>query len=1048
MILSDTSIKRPVFATVLSLLIVVFGIAAALQLPIREYPDIDPPEVSIATSYQGAAPEVIDSQITQLIEGAISAVDGIRSMESRSRIGSSRTTVEFDPDRDVDNAANDIRDAIANILDRLPDEADPPVVAKANADARPMMWVTMASDRMSPDQLTDYAERNLVDRLSVLSGVAEIMIGGQRRFAMRIWLDPDRMASRQVTVTDIENALRANNIELPAGRVESTSRELAVRADNRLQDPDDFARITIRREGDYPIRIGDVARVERGVEDDRSRLSTNGQQAIGLGIIRQSQSNVVAISDLVQAELDVIRENLPAGISLAVNYDESIFIRASIREVLITLTIAMSLVILVIFVFLRSVRATLIPAVTIPVSVIGAFIALGMFDFSINVLTLLALILAIGLVVDDAIVMLENIQRRIDEGEPPLVAAYRGARQVAFAVVATTLTLVAVFVPLSFMGGNIGRLFTEFGFTLAAAVIVSSFVALTLAPMLCSKWLHPAKDDEGKHSALWEWTERGFEKLNSGYRTLLLKALGAPLIVLAVGLSGIFMAVAIFPQLPQELAPIEDRGVFIVPSRAPEGSSIDYTDHHTRKLQGILQPLVENGEAERVLSIVGFRGEVERGFSIVRLKPWGERERTQQQIVGEIMPKLPQVPGLRSFAVNPPGLGQSGFNEALQFVIGGPDYESVEEWARIMLARAEANPNLLRPDINYEVTQPQLGVDMHRDRAADLSINASDIGNTLQSLVASRVVTRYQDRGREYDVVVQAEEGMRATPDNLENYFLRTGANDLVPLSAVAALREFGAAPELRRVDRLPAITLSATLGDGYDMGAALAYLNAEAREHLPSDARISYRGVSREFVETSSAIYITFGLAFLIVFLVLAAQFESWIHPMIIMLSVPLAITGALLALFFSGISLNIYSQIGMIMLLGLMAKNGILIVEFANQMRDQGMAVREAIIEGATLRFRPVLMTTISTIFGAIPLVLATGAGAESRAAIGTVILGGLLFATVLTLFIIPVLYNLLARFAGSVNKVSLQLEAQTAHHEARAGGLGATAERKERG
>ena len=1047
MILSDVSIKRPVFATVMSLLIVVFGIAAALQLPVREYPDIDPPEVSIATSYIGAAPEVIDTQITQLIEGAISAVDGIRSMESRSRLGSSRTTIEFESGRDVDNAANDVRDAIASILDRLPEEADPPIVAKANSDARPMMWITMASDRMTPDQLTDFAERNLVDRLSVLTGVAEILIGGERRFAMRIWLDPERMASRQVTVADVERALRANNIELPAGRVESSSREFSVRADNRLNDPEAFAGIVIRRQGDFPIRIGEVARVERGVEDDRSRLSTNGQQAIGLGIIRQSKSNVVEISDLVQAELDHIRPNLPAGVSLAVNYDESIFIRASIREVIITLSIAMALVILVIFVFLRSVRATLIPAVTIPVSIIGAFMALGVFDFSINVLTLLALILAIGLVVDDAIVMLENIQRRIDDGEPPLVAAYRGARQVAFAVIATTLTLVAVFVPLSFMGGNIGRLFTEFGFTLAAAVIVSSFVALSLAPMLCSKWLHPARDDEGKHSRLWEWSERVFERMNSGYHSLLLKSLNAPLIVLAVGLAGIMLATAIFPQLPQELAPTEDRGVFIINSVAPEGASIDYTEHHTRKIQALLEPLVESGEAERVLSIVGFRGQVERGFTIVRLKHWSERDRTQQEIVSEVAPLLRSVPGLRSFAINPPGLGQSGFNASLQFVIGGPDYESVQEWADIMLDRAGENPSLINPDINFEVTQPQLGVDMNRERAADLNITAEDIGNTMQSMLASRIVTRYLDRGREYDVILQAEDGKRATPDNLQNYFLRTGAGDLVPLNALAELREFGAPPELRRVDRLPAITLSATLAEGYDMGAALRYLNAEAAEYLPAEARISYRGVSREFVEASSAIYITFGLAFLIVFLVLAAQFESWIHPMIIMLSVPLAITGALLALYMSGITLNTYSQIGMIMLLGLMAKNGILIVEFANQMRDTGLNVRDAIIEGATLRFRPVLMTTISTIFGAIPLVLATGAGAESRAAIGVVILGGLLFASVLTLFIIPVLYNLLAGFAGSVNQVSDQLAAQTARHEARAGSGAAAPGQRER-
>ena len=1023
MILSDVSIKRPVFATVISLLILVFGIASLQQLPVREYPDIDPAVVSISVNYVGAAPEVIDSQIIQLVEGAISGVDGIRSIESRSRIGSARTSIEFETGRDVDNAANDVRDAVARIIDRLPDEADAPVVVKADADARPMMWVTMTSDRMTPQEMTDYARRSLVDRLSVLTGIAEVRIGGERRYAMRIWLDTNKMLARRITVADIEQALRANNVELPAGQIESVSRDLTVRADNRLNTVEDFSQLVIRRVDGYPIRLGEIARVELGVENDNSRLRAQGQTAIGLGIVRQSRANTVAVSDLVQAELEEIRPTLPSGMQLSVNYDESIFIRASIREVLITLGIAVALVILVIFFFLRSVRATLIPAFTIPVAIIGAFIALSALGFSINVLTLLALILAIGLVVDDAIVMLENIQRRIDDGEPRLTAAWNGARQVAFAIVATTLTLISVFIPISFMGGNVGRLFTEFGFTLAAAVIFSSLVALTLAPMLCSKWLVPTSSTE--HNAVWRFSERMLNGLNSGYRRALGASLARPVWILAGAGAVALLALLVFPRLGQELTPTEDRGVFIIPASGPQGANADYTDHHVRKIEEILQPLVDSGDAERVLSIVGFRGQVDSAFTIVRLKPWGDRGRKQQDIVAGIMPQLMQVPGLRAFAVNPPGLGQSGFSQPIAFVIGGPDYESVQRWSEEILERASENPNLLNLDTDFELTRPQLAVDIDRQRAADLGVSPEEVGRTLQTLLASRTVTRYLDRGREYDVMLQAEASQRSRPEDLSVLFVRAGDGEtLLPLSAFVNLREFGAAPELRRVDRLPAITISGSLAPGYDLGQALDYLNALATE-LPPEARVSYKGLSREFVDASTAIYLTFGLALLVVFLVLAAQFESWIHPLIIMLSVPLAITGALIALYQADISLNVYSQIGMIMLIGLMAKNGILIVEFANQLRDQGMAVREAIFEGAILRFRPVLMTTISTIFGAIPLVLASGAGAESRAAIGTVIMGGLVIAVGMTLFLIPVLYNLLARFTRSVDAVAKDLE-----------------------
>ncbi len=1039
MILSDVSIKRPVFATVLSLLIVVFGLAALLGLPVREYPDIDPPVVSISTDYTGAAAEVVDTQITQVIEGAISGIEGIRSIESSTEQGESRTSIEFNTSRDVDIAANDVRDAVSRVANQLPEEADPPVVQKADSDARPMMWITLRSDVWDSAELSDFADRVLADRLSVLDGVASVRIGGERRYAIRVWLDRERLAARDITVAEVERALRTNNIELPAGSVDSSTRNFTVRAEGRLSNVEEFRQLVIRRNGNDLLRLGEVANVQMGVESDVSRLRANGQTAIGMGIIRQSKANTVAVSDAVRAELDNIRETLPPEVTIAESYDESIFIRASIKEVVTTLAIAVSLVILVIFLFLRSWRATLIPAVTIPVAVIGAFIGLGFLGFSINVLTLLAVILAIGLVVDDAIVMLENIQRRIDEGEPPLLASYRGAKQVAFAVIATTLTLVAVFVPISFMGGNIGRLFAEFGFTLAAAVVVSSLVALTLAPMLCSKWLkHSPESAEGHR--LWAASEKVLNGLTSGYRRLLQFSLNQPGLLLGLGLVGLVIAAVVYPKLPQELAPTEDRAVIIMPTSAPRGSTVEYTDHYVRQVEETLLPYLDQGIANRLLSIVGFRDEEDNAFLIMGLVPWEERDIKQQEVTSQIRQKLSDVSGIRTVAVNPPGLGQRGFSQAVEFVIAGPDYESVQAWSEEIVERARENPNLQNLDTDFELTRPELRVNIDRERAADLDITIEDVGLTLQTMLASRQVTTYIDRGREYDVIVQAEDANRATPEDLEQIFLRPREGGrLIPLKALVSVREIGANPDLRRIDRLPAVVISASLADGYDLGSALTYLNNLAVDNLPPEARVSYKGLSREFQESSAAIYVTFALAFVIVFLVLAAQFESWIHPLIIMLSVPLAVTGALLALWWAGISLNIYSQIGIIMLLGLMAKNGILIVEFANQLRDRGYEVRDAILEGACLRFRPVLMTTISTIFGAVPLVIATGAGAESRAAIGMVILGGLIFATTLTLFIIPVLYNLLARFAKSTNAVEKELERQAA---GTAGGTGVAA------
>ena len=1022
MTLSELCVRRPVLASVVSLLIVVFGIAAVLQLPVRELPDVDRAVVSVGTTYTGAAPEIIDGEITELIEGAVAGVAGVREISSTSRRGRGQTTITFDVERDIDQAANDVRDAVARVRSELPRDADEPRITKSDSDAEPVIRIGVVSDRMTPAEITDYIERFLVDRLATLDGVANVEINGQRRFAIRIWLDRRALAARNLTVADIEDALTRNNLELPAGQLESLTRELSVRLESRLQDVDAFRRIVVETQDGFPIRLGDVARVELGSEDESSFVRSDGRASVGLSVLRQSQSNIIEISNAVRDEIAALERTLPEGMELLIGSDEAIFIRATIKEVLTALGIAVVLVVLVIFLFLMSGRATLVPAVTIPVAVIGSFMLIFALGFSINVLTLLALILAIGLVVDDAIVMLENIQRRIDEGLPPVAASVLGAKQVTFAVIATSLTLIAVFVPLSFMQGAVGRLFVEFGLVLAAAVVISTFVALTVCPALCSRVLKGrAPGDKRPLEA-----GRLGRAVMHGYKKLLGAALAAPLpvIVLALILAG--TSFGLYRALPQELAPAEDRGVFFIPVTAPQGSTVAYTDEQVALIEAALQPLLDSGEVERVFAIGGTGGRGNRGFVVARLAEWDERERSQAEIVRSMIPEIAGIPGVRAFPVSPAGLGLRGSSSPLRLVIGGPDFASVEEWGDAVLQRARENENLQNLSIDFEANQAELTLSVKRDRADDLGISLETIAQTLQTLLASREVTEFIDRGREYAVILQAQREDRQSPTDLDNIFVRGGnGGDLVPLVALVIPQEGATAPELRRFDRLPAATITASLADGYDLGSAIRDIEAIALETLPEEARVSFAGQSREFLDASGGMFLTFALALVIVFLVLAAQFESWVHPLIIMLSVPLAVAGALFSLWFTGGGLNVYSQIGIVLLIGLMAKNGILIVEFANQLRDQGMSVREAVLEAAALRLRPIVMTVVSTVLGAVPLVIATGAGAESRIAIGTVIIGGLGLASILTLFLTPVLYDLLARFARPSGAVGRQLE-----------------------
>lgn len=1037
MVLSDISIKRPVFATVISLMLIVLGLASLMKLPIREYPAIDPPVVSITTTYRGASAAVVDTQITEIIEAAVAGIEGIKFITSQSRDERSQVTLEFRLSRDVDSAANDVRDKVSRALARMPEQADTPVVAKVDGDARPILWVALVSDQLNGMELTEVARRRFVDRLAIVEGVAQVLVLGERKPAMRIWLDRQALAARGLTVQDVEEAIRRENIELPGGRIESQARELTVRTDTRISTPDQFRRVVISRTAAGQVLLGDVAQVEVAPEDTRGEYRINGKPAVGLGILRQSTANTLSVADGVKAEVERIRTAIPDGIEVVIGYDESLFIARSIYEVEHALMIALVLVVIVIFFFLRSWRATIIPAVAVPVSIIASFIALAALGFSLNVLTLLGLVLAIGLVVDDAIVVLENVHRRIEEGEEPLLASIRGSREIAFAVIATTLVLVAVFVPLSFMGGNTGRLFTEFGFALAASVVFSGLVALTLTPMMCSKLL---KSHQGE-TRLIRYTEPFFLGMNWVLRKTLSAALAVPLVTLCVvgALSG--LGVILFGVIPKEFAPVEDRATLIIPTTGPEGASFAYTREQVIAIERILQPYVDRGEIQSLFATIGgFQRPAQSNIANIfaRLAPWENRDRKQQQIAAELMPQLIAVPGVRAFALNPPSLGQRGFQPPVQFVLGGPDYNTLVQWRDRFLERARQNPQLLNMDSNFRETKPEIRVDIDRRKAAELGISIQAVGRTIETMLGSREVGTYVQGGEEYKIMVQARVEDRATPYDLQNIFVRTSAGgalgliagsgssqgQLMPLSNVVTLTERARPQSLAREDRVRAITITASLAPGYTLGEALAFMEGVAREVLPTEARISYRGQSLEFKESSGALYVTFALALLVVFLVLAAQFESFIHPLIILASTPLAVTGGLIALKFTGQTLNVFSQIGMILLIGLMAKNGILVVEFANQLRDRGLSVRDAVLEASVVRLRPILMTSIATVFGALPLAMATGAGAESRQALGIVIVGGVTFSTFITLYAVPVLYLLLAPFTKPIGAVAAKL------------------------
>ena len=1001
---SELTVKRPVLASVISLFLVLIGIISYDKLTIREYPDIDKPVITVSTIYRGASAEIMERDVTQVLEDSISGISDIKEIKSDSKNEFSSIKIEFNLNRDMDSAANDVREKVSRVSSLLPKESNQPRVSKSDTDARAVMWIGFSSNQLSAIELNDYLDRNIIDRLSILPGVASITIGGERKYAIRVWLDPDKMSSRNITVTDILRAINSENIEKPAGRLDSNTRELELQMTSKLSDVSEFENIVLKIVNGSKIRLSDVARLTIGAETDRGFLRANGKNAIGLGIVRQTKSNVLKVTDAVKSEIEKIRPSLPSNIEMKIGYDQSIFVRESINQVRFALFISMLMVIGVIYYFLRSPSATVIPAITIPISVTATFYIIYLLGYSLNVLTFLALVLAIGLIVDDSIVVLENIKRRIDNGESVYDGSILGAKQITFVVIATTIVLISVFLPLSFMEGKTGRLFIEFGVVLSFAVIFSSIVALTLTPMLCSKLLDTSSSLDLEPTVV--------SKFRNYYKKSLMDSQNNPKKVYIFSLVMILISVLIFQFINKELAPTEDRGVFIIIVSTPEGSTLQYTDSIVKEVESTLEPYKEKEEIQTIFAVVapGFSGKpgaVNTAYLFATLTGWDQR-RHQKDIVREIFPKLLSIPGAKVIAINPPSLGGSRFTPGIQFVISGSNYDDIYSWANIILDKS-SSLRIRNSDIDYKITNPRLNLNVDRDKAYELGVTAEEIGTTIETLLASNKVTTFSKDGLTYNVILQAEENFRINKNNLDNIFIKSPtSNSLIPLSNLVTYDETSTSNSLKRINRMPSTIFSASLLPGYPLGDALEELTTLARNNLPSNASVSFTGASKEYFESGNSLLVTILFAILIVYLVLSAQFESFKNPLTIMFTVPIALTAGLYTLFLTGTSLNVYSQIGFLMLIGLIAKNGILVVEFANQLRNEGYSIDDAIIESSLTRLRPVLMTTISTLLGAIPLVLSSGAGAESRYSMAIVVFGGITLSALITLYLIPALYR----------------------------------------
>ncbi|MFC1519216.1 multidrug efflux RND transporter permease subunit [Pseudomonadota bacterium] len=1020
--LSDVSVKRPVVAIVLSLLLGVFGLVSLSKLSIREMPDVESPVVTVMTTYDGASATIMESQITTTIEDELTGISGVDEITSVTRNGMSRITVTFLLGWNLTEGVSDVRDAVARAQRRLPDEANDPVVSKDNGSGEPAIYVNLSSSTMDRTQLTDYSQRVLEDRFNLISGVSSISITGGLYKVMYVQLKPELMAGRNVSANDIVSALNTENVETPGGEVRNDTTVMTVRTARLYNNPDDFDYLVVRTAEDgSPIYLKDVADVFIGAENENSTFKSNGVPNLSLGIIAQSDANPLDVAKLVHQEVDNIQQFLPDGTALAVDYDSTVFISRSIDEVYNTIIITAILVILVLYIFIGQVRATLIPAVTVPVSLISAFIAANSFGFSINLLTLMALILAIGLVVDDAIVVVENIFHHLEKGEPPILAAYKGAREVGFAVMATTAVLVMVFLPISFMEGMVGLLFTEFSVMLAVSVLFSSLIALTLTPVLGSKLLKA----NVKPNRFNLWVDDLFERLEQQYRKLVSKAVKyryiAPIIIIACVIGSGWL----LNQVPAQLAPQEDRGVVFAFVKGAEGTSYNRMAANMDIVEQRLLPMLGDGVIKSFsiqAPAFGGRAGDQTGFVIIQLEEWQDRDINAQQSLGIIAKALDGIADVMVRPMLPGFRGQS--SEPVQFVLGGSNYQELFKWAQALQLEADHSPLLEGADLDYAETTPELLVSVDRQRAAELGVSVSEVADTLEIMLGGKSETTFIERGEEYDVYLRGDENSFNSVADLSQIYMRTKTGELITLDTITKIEEVASAQKLSHLNKQKSITLKANLGAGYTLGEALDFLDQKAIEMLPSDINVSYTGESKDFKENQSSVFIVFGLALLVAYLVLAAQFESFINPLVVMFTVPMGIFGGFLGLYLTGQGLNIYSQIGMIMLIGMVTKNGILIVEFANQLRDKGLEIEQAIIDASARRLRPILMTAFTTLIGAIPLIMSTGAGSESRIAVGTVVFFGMAFATLVTLLVIPAMYRLISGATHSPGYVEKQL------------------------
>jgi multidrug efflux pump len=1009
--LSEISVRRPVFATVMSLLLILIGAVSYTKLSVREYPRIDEPVVTVSTRLIGASSEVIESQVTKPLEDSIAGIDGVDIMTSISRAEQSFITARFKLSKDPDSAAADVRDRVSRVRGRLPDATDESIVAKVEADAFPVVWIAFTSESMSPLEITDVVSRIVKPRLQTIPGVADVPIFGERKYAMRIWLDPDKLAAYRLTTQDVEDALRRQNLEVPAGRIESQQREFNVTARTDINTERQFGEVALKVVNGFSVRLRDVARIEQAAASERQSVRLNGTPAISAGVIRNATANPLDISAGVREMLPKVQQDLPPGLKVQIANDNSVFIDRSVKSVYTTIAEAVGLVALVVFVFLRTLRASIIPLVTIPVSLIGTFALMAAAGFTINTLTLLSLVLAIGLVVDDSIVVLENIFRHIEEGGghlmTPFQAALKGVREIGFAVLAMTMTLAAVFAPLAFTPGRTGRLFVEFALALAGAVIVSGFVALTLTPMLCSLLL--------KHNPKPNFFDRGMERflvwVTGGYGAALRWVLGQRWIVLVVMLACGAGSWVLFKGLRSELAPMEDRGVVLGSINAPDGATLEYTARYGRELERIA---ARHPELDRVFVSSG-NPTVAQALSFMGAKDWSEREKSTQQIARELQQQFAGLPGVNAFASTPPSLGQGFRDRPINFVIvTSESYKELAAVAQQILAEMAKNPGFVAPDSDLRLNKPELFMEVDRERAADAGVSVDQVARTVETMLGGRAVTRYKRGADQYDVLVQTQTAGRTTPEDIEKLFVRGRGDVMVPLSSLVKVRESVSPRELNHFNQRRSVSITANLAPDYALGDALQFMDDTARKVLKPGYATELNGVSREFRASSGALALVFVLALLFIFLVLSAQFESFVDPFVIMLSVPLSMVGALGAIQLTGGTLNVYSQIGLITLVGLITKHGILIVEFSNQLRQQGRPVLDATVEAASLRLRPIMMTTGAMVLGALPLALASGAGAESRQQIGWVIVGGMSVGTLLTIFVVPTVYTLFARKA----------------------------------